>query len=298
DGGAWQTYSNPFTVVGGGMHNLTYRSADFLGNLEPERLLEFEVDVFAPATTFSATNSTEYGSVVVVGPESELVLSAEDPVGVASTAYKLDSESWEAYSSPVALNGTVSSSGEHELQYCSVDDFGNAEEKRTASFIMDIAGPLADAGCDISLENGSVATLSGNGSSDDNGIMNWTWRITCGGAESVLYGETVQFAFADPGNCTARLTVTDIAGKSAGDAVNITVENRTVMAAPVKSSLPLWLGALLVVASAVAVAGASASHRSKARKRLAEEMARRNIHTLPEMPDGAGIPRPPMNRRP
>lgn len=58
DGGAFQPYTAPFTVSGGGGHTVLYRSTDAAGNTEATRTLSFVVNPTASATVGGTVSST------------------------------------------------------------------------------------------------------------------------------------------------------------------------------------------------------------------------------------------------
>lgn len=83
------------------------------------------------------------------------------------------------------------------------------------------APPVAEAGLDQTATTGQTVALDGSGSSDDNGIVNWTWAWDDGGLVSA-FGETVMPSFSS-GVHVVNLTVTDAAAQSDSDLIVITV---------------------------------------------------------------------------
>jgi hypothetical protein len=61
--------------------------------------------------------------------------------------------------------------------------------------VLDTEPPVADAGADQSVNMSDVVTLDGSGSSDNVGIVNWTWMFDDGGTPVVLYGPVVNYTF-------------------------------------------------------------------------------------------------------
>ncbi|MFW6375871.1 MAG: PKD domain-containing protein, partial [Thermoplasmatota archaeon] len=87
----------------------------------------------------------------------------------------------------------------------------------------DTEAPVADAGDNISVVIDEKFTLDGSNSTDDTGIVNYTWTIE--GAE--YYGEVVDYTFTEPGVYTVELNVTDDAGNYDTDTVEVTVNDVT-----------------------------------------------------------------------
>ena len=94
---------------------------------------------------------------------------------------------------------------------------------------VDTEAPVAAAGEDRIVERGTTVTLDGSGSTDNTGVVNWTWTFEHNGTEMTLRGESIIFIFYLPGNYLIMLKVTDLAGNWGLDHVwiNITYEADT-----------------------------------------------------------------------
>ncbi|UCE73493.1 MAG: PQQ-binding-like beta-propeller repeat protein [Methanomassiliicoccales archaeon] len=88
---------------------------------------------------------------------------------------------------------------------------------------LDIVPPTADAGPDQTIDQYSVVTFDGSGSTDNVGIDNYTWTFTYDGLEIDVYGSNPQFKFDIPDVYTVLLTVQDIAGLTDNDTMTVTV---------------------------------------------------------------------------
>jgi hypothetical protein len=58
DGGAWQTYTAPFTITGDGTHLLEYYSTDNFGDVETTRSTTVQIDTTQPVVAFSGNAGT------------------------------------------------------------------------------------------------------------------------------------------------------------------------------------------------------------------------------------------------
>ena len=91
------------------------------------------------------------------------------------------------------------------------------------------APPVADAGPDQTVEQLEYVTFDGSGSSDDVGIVNYTWSFEYGGNDWELYGEVnSSFCFPAMGTYNVTLTVTDEEGNSTSDTMVVTVIKKEV----------------------------------------------------------------------
>jgi PKD repeat protein len=72
---------------------------------------------------------------------------------------------------------------------------------------------------------GQTVQFVGSGSSDNVGIVNYTWSFTYGGETVLLYGVEPEFEFDIIGNYTVTLTVADEYGNTATDTMNVVVKS-------------------------------------------------------------------------
>jgi len=86
------------------------------------------------------------------------------------------------------------------------------------------ADPVADAGPDQTVVSRTYVTFNASGSSDDVGIVNYTWTFVYGNVSRTLRGMVnSSFQFVIPGTYNVTLTVTDGDGGSATDTMTVTV---------------------------------------------------------------------------
>ena len=91
------------------------------------------------------------------------------------------------------------------------------------------APPVADAGPDQTVYEKTYVTLDASGSTDDVGIVNYTWVFFYGGINRTLSGMVNDsFRFMLPGVYNVTLNVTDVEGNYSADTVVITVVEKKV----------------------------------------------------------------------
>jgi len=84
--------------------------------------------------------------------------------------------------------------------------------------------PIAEAGPNQTVTVGDIVVFNGSGSSDDGGVVNWTWTFSYDGNITELYESQPTFRLDREGVYEVTLVVRDGAGNTASDTMNVTVE--------------------------------------------------------------------------
>ncbi len=107
------------------------------------------------------------------------------------------------------------------------DTTGNWAFANGDFLIRDTTSPTAIAGDDKIIEIGSVINFDGSESSDNVGIINYSWNISLDGIQILtLYGINANHRFEEAGMYQVVLTVIDASGNSGNDMITIEVNER------------------------------------------------------------------------
>ncbi len=115
--------------------------------------------------------------------------------------------------------------GEYTIRL-EVMDSGLLTDSATRRVIVDEPPPIADAGTDQAVDEDTLVIFDGSGSTDNVGIVNYTWTFSDGTAKT-LYGISPGYSFTTPGAYEIMLNVSDADGNHAEDNVTITVLDTT-----------------------------------------------------------------------
>jgi hypothetical protein len=116
--------------------------------------------------------------------------------------------------------------GNHTVWLNVTDGAKNKGHDMTWVTVTDGEKPVADAGSDQTAEVSHALAFNGAGSTDNVGIVNYTWTFSDGGAKEI-YGKNAAYAFKNLGKFTVTLKVTDGAGLEATDSLLVTVVDTT-----------------------------------------------------------------------
>ena len=138
-------YADPFYLDTEGVNYIRSREAVNPETMRPvpdtEVLFEIYADGIAPVSSIKIDYATKYqGEVIYYSNEVDITLETKDNLtGVSRLMYSINGSEEEEYKSPLNLD-----SREVTLEYYAVDNVGNAEEKKTVSFMVDSDVPFSD----------------------------------------------------------------------------------------------------------------------------------------------------------
>ncbi len=169
------------------------------------------LDVFVDYTknpTLDVTGSTENNSIVYIYNNDNLAA-----IGNANITGKFDIQ--------ITLV-----ENENMIHANALDPAKNNGSNSTAQrIILDLKNPVADAGADLNITVGDTVNFDGTGSTDNWGIVNYTWNFTYDDISIKLYGEKPTFKFDIVGTNVVTLTLTDVVGNIGTDTLTVTVSS-------------------------------------------------------------------------
>ncbi len=142
--GRWASGPIPFLAPIEGRYELFSRTADLWGNIEPLKTSAdavIVVDDVAPSSV-TAIKGMWGDYNWYTSPVNINLTGWDDSSGVSYISYRLDGGLWNEYLGPL----TVSVDGRHVLEYYATDLAGNIESTRTATFQVDLSGPMVTFG--------------------------------------------------------------------------------------------------------------------------------------------------------
>ena len=211
-------------------------------------------DTRAPSVRFASV----YPAVVDAGDAVSLTVVVDDNVAVAGLWVNVSGPE-NASLAPSAVQGLVyiysyaaNVLGAYTATAEVVDASGLTATAIATFTVVDVSPPRADAGPDIAVRFGDTAVLDGSASSDNSGVVNFTWSLPATLGGGTTYGPLISVPGAAVGTFPIILRVRDVVNLTADDTVLLTVyDDRPPSIANVTAPASVLLGqALSLVANA------------------------------------------------
>ncbi|MGM0590072.1 MAG: PKD domain-containing protein [Halobacteriota archaeon] len=169
---------------------------------------------FTLTTTDSATTANGDGDISVTGTGSRYTVTVDNVAGDGDLRLDLvDDDSITSDRHGVPLGG-VGTTGDSD------GGFTGGETYR-----IDNTAPTADAGSDLTVDEGTAAAFDGTGSTDNVGIVSYEWDFGDGTPNAT--GPKPTHSYAGLGTYTVTVTTTDAAGNADTDTMAVTVADAT-----------------------------------------------------------------------
>jgi len=240
DGGARTLWgvSPTYTFNGAGIFSVSLTVRDAAGNSDSDAVVITvnppPPDTEPPVAVAGSDQVVTAGTVVTFDGSA-----STDNVGVTNYTWTFDDGGTRILYGP-APSYRFDNTGTFGVTLIAKDATGNSGYDVvliTVTLPPDTVPPVANAGPDQVVFVGTTAVLDGSGSTDNVGIVNFTWSFSDGGAQ-VRYTATFAHQFNSVGAVTITLTVRDAAGNTDADTVVITVNPPPDTEPPVANAGP------------------------------------------------------------
>jgi PKD repeat protein len=208
------TYSAALTVL------------DAAGNNDTDSAVITVRDTTLPVAVAGADVSVPQGTTVAFNGSS-----SSDNVGVVTWGWDLVVSGNPVHLTGPTPNYLLSVPGIYDVRLTVEDAAGNAGTDSLVVRVNDTLAPVAASLSDMTVPLGKRVRFNASGSSDNVGIVNYTWTIRFEGYSyiEVLEGPVVSYSFDQPGKQRVTLTVKDAQGNTDESTFTVTVEESTSM---------------------------------------------------------------------
>lgn len=185
------------------------------------------IDVTLTVTDVWGSTGTDSMTLTVADGTPPVAVAGDDLWVDVGTAFYLDASSSRDNVGIVLYRWTVASGGldlhvlgkrpklvidvpgNYTVVLVVEDAAGNRGSDTMDLEVGDTTPPVADAGPDVTIDQGGMAPFDGTGSHDDHGIITWRWEFTIDGKDLLATGPTSEYYFRRAGSYVVTLTVED-----------------------------------------------------------------------------------------
>ncbi len=199
------------------------------------------IDIISPTSEFSMDSYyNEDESILLDGSRSY------DNIGITDWIWMIDGPVRSATLRGERVYHTFLDPGDHFITLKVLDLARNWDIKTVNITIDDLTPPIANAGKDLTVPEGTAVVFNSSGSEDNTGIVESRW-IFFDKMESVLYGTSPTYVFDDPGVFEITLMVADAAGNTGTDNLTVTVRDITPPTADAGSDQTVLEGTVVIL---------------------------------------------------
>jgi len=208
-----------FTIDGPGEYPVVLKVIDEVGNWAIDDMLVNVLDNEAPVADAGRDFASDQGvSVTLSGRWST------DNVGVTSWTWTFTEDGQVVIELGENVERVFAFAGVYEIFLNVSDEADNWDVDQMTLIITDIEPPMADAGPNIQVVQGTLVTLDGTGSTDNVEIIAFNWIFAENSLIKSIMGAEPSYEFDIPGEYELELRVYDAEGNLGLDWVIVTVD--------------------------------------------------------------------------
>jgi|GEM_PF-1948942 len=176
---------------------------------------------------------------------------SNDNVGIVNYTWQISDGTNDLTYYGVSFSRHYGIPGKFSVLLNVADSAGNLDTDKIVITVLETTAPMAAAGPDRNATIGLPITFDGSGSTDNVGIVNYSWTFAHNGTAVSLYGVSPSFTFWEEGIHTVTLTVSDAAGNTGTDTMVVSVvpppaEPRSILLPMLLATALAAIGAFLI----------------------------------------------------
>jgi PKD repeat protein len=205
-----------------GTYEVLLRVSDAAGNSAVDTMTVHVRDVALPVAVAGPDQTVDEGFTVHFDGSG-----SHDNEGIVSYQWRFEYDGETEVLEGVDPTHTFLVPGTYLVTLTVTDAEDNVADGTLTVTVRDITEPVAKAGDDMTVDQGTTVTLDGTASSDNVAIVMWTWSIEIEGGIIILEGASPSYTFNEVAVVIITLTVVDGAGLTADDQMVVTVRDVT-----------------------------------------------------------------------
>ncbi len=212
-------YNASFRFQAAGRYNVTLKIFDASANWNIDQIEVLVRDITPPVASAGDDQNLPQGSPFMFN-----AVESHDDSGILNYSWSFRDDDSEILLFGIQSSYTFNQPGEYLVILNVTDVAGLTGTDIINISVIDIYPPEAIAGPDINIRQHDSVVFNGSGSSDNQGISNFSWSFAHGGRNITLFGGSVSYTFDHPGNYTVVMKVKDDQGLQDVDFLYVNVE--------------------------------------------------------------------------
>ncbi len=201
-----------------GTYLVTLTVTDLEGNWAEDAITVTMMDIVDPTAVADLPGSIDQGSIITL--DGSL---SHDNIGIVDGRWTFFYGGVD-----VSLDGldpvyTFPEPGELLMTLTVFDEAGNSGSVDVVLIVADTVPPVAVAPPNMTLVEGTTLTLDAIGSTDNQGIVDYLWKVVFGGSTELKNGARTTYFFGTVGHYTITLLVADADGNTDTDSLVVSV---------------------------------------------------------------------------
>jgi nitrous oxidase accessory protein NosD len=207
-----------WTIDEPGEYPVVLRVTDEGGNADVDDVTVTVVDTGPPVADAGRDFTVDQGATVTLSGRW-----STDNVAVTSWTWTFTEDGVVVIEVGSSVDRVFPLPGVYEVYLNVTDDAGNWDVDTFTLTVRDTEPPVADAGVDVRVDQGTLVTLDGTGSTDNVAITGFNWIFAEGSVIKDLVGAEPSYRFDEAGEFELELQAYDAAGNVGLDWVIVTV---------------------------------------------------------------------------
>jgi PKD repeat protein len=207
-----------YTFDEAGEYQVTLNVTDAYGNWDVDTIKVMVRDITPPIARAGPDQEVEVNTIFLLDSSS-----STDNIGVHSVSWNIVHPAGNTELNGAKVEHVFGDLGIHNITLVVSDRAGNQASDTMTVTVIDSTAPIVVVGEDARIESGSSFVFDGTASTDNVGILNWTWSFEYNGTIVKYHTDAFEFVFKKDGNYTITLIVTDQSGNTGTGSMVITV---------------------------------------------------------------------------
>lgn len=140
----YRPYLEPLHFTNTGLHTVSYRAVDRVGNIEPAKTYSVNIVEGMPETTLATAQPIINREGIAYSPAPNVItlnVANGTGVGIRDTMVSINGGAFQSYQGPITIQPENRT---YKISYKSIDKLGNEEQLKTATFHMMRSVPIVD----------------------------------------------------------------------------------------------------------------------------------------------------------